>query len=751
MQLAGSIDLNSGSIEDAIDNPSGSGGSVALVMVTGLENVNVDTIPPTLSITSSPHISISNEMTYETSGNCGDDNQGVTVALTDSNGTSIAASPVPICNSGIWSSGQMDVSSLLDGEVTITVNHSDMAGNAAMEQFIVVDKDGTAPIVTIDTLVAVTPTNEDNFPLSGTCSEGGVAVTVGVSEGVLSDAGPSCQSGTPGTWSTSVDLSELSAGNYTVAASQADNVGNTGAAAQQDIVKPEESRNIALKSLSLGLEFSCVLDGGEVRCWGRGNYGQLGNGSSDDQSYFVTVVNGDNNPLDDIIEISGGSYHTCALQSNGRVWCWGRGGLGQLGHDGSGAKQSNAVQVHTDSDNTVLSGIVHISLNGDHSCALKSNGRVWCWGKGTQGQLGNGGSSDQNYPVAVESSADVPQEDIVQLGAGRNHTCALKSDGQVLCWGNQRYGILGNGNGGDTYGDFTTRPSLVKLNSGDDPEDFLDDIVRLGIGNEHSCVLKSDKKVWCWGRGRYDKFGNGNDTDQVYAIAVQSDLDVIQVQTGRHHTCGILENRTVHCWGRGNSGQLGHGQTPEDSSGVSVSDGMESLSNITQISLGGWHACGISASEGILCWGAGGHGRLGNGSTTNQSLSVSVIADSTASPPTPLTVDTYQRSYDCILGGSSCALNSIELSLEGGTTSPSSESDFNFNISGMTTGETLAIYSDADCETQVGNELTADGPVSITSLETDGLYSYYFRTRGGSNIAGCSESFLSYVYDSSLK
>ena len=743
VQLGGSINLNSGSIGDGAGNPAGSG-TVTLPSVTGLENVIVDG-PPALSITSSAHINISNQMTYEISGNCGVNNREVTVVLTDSGSGSIPASPTPICNSGAWSSGQMDTSSLDEGEITITVNHSDMGGSTATRQ-IMVDKDLTEPIVAIDAFVSVTAINEGNFPLSGTCSEEGVTVTVGVSGGVLSDAGPSCQSGTPGTWDTSVDLSGLSPGNYTVTASQVDSAGNTGMAFQQDIVKPQQAHSIALDSFDSGLRFNCVLNGGQVKCWGQGNYGQIGNGSMGNQPHPVTVVDGNGNALGDVVEITAGDYHACVLQSNGRMWCWGRADYGQLGHDNTDTHRPNAVEVYADNSNTVLSEIVHIHAGASHTCALKSNGQVLCWGNGTSGQLGNGASSSEYYPVTVESSADVALDGIVALSAGGANTCALKSDGQVLCWGNQQYGRLGNGS---TSSGTINRPTSVKLGSGSDPEDFLDDVVQIDTGNEHSCAIKSDKKAWCWGRGRDRKFGNGSDSNQSYAIAVHSSQNINQITLGREHTCAILEDRTAYCWGRATSGQLGHGATPSHSNGVAVA----SLTNLIATSAGGWHNCAISASQGVFCWGSASHDRLGDGSTSgSQSSPVSVIADNTTSPPTPLTeVNTYQRSYDCAVGGSSCALSSIELALQSGSTSPSSASNFNFTVSGIAIGETLALYSDADCGTQVGSELTADGPVSITSLATDGLYAYYFRVSRGSGITNCSTSFLPYVLDSSLK
>ena len=179
VQLAGSIDLNSGSIEDAADNPSGSGGSVALAMVTGLENVNVNT-PLAVSITSHPNINISNQTTYEVRGNCSESGENVAVVLTDSGSGSITVSPVPTCNLGTWSSGQINTSSLTeplaDGDITITVNHMDSGSNSAPEQTVMVLKDIVAPTVSSVTI-----------PAANTYTTGDLEFTVVFNEAVTID------------------------------------------------------------------------------------------------------------------------------------------------------------------------------------------------------------------------------------------------------------------------------------------------------------------------------------------------------------------------------------------------------------------------------------------------------------------------------------------------------------------------------------------------------------------------------------
>ena len=180
---------------------------------------------------------------------------------------------------------------------------------------------------------------------------------------------------------------------------------------------------------------------------GRGDDSQLGNDGTAHKDHPVNVVdgNGSSNHLGDIVQITAGSIHACALNSDGEVLCWGAGGVGRLG-DGGTTSKDYPVHVVGTSGTGQLNGIVQISAGGAHTCALSSVGEVLCWGQGTSGQLGNDVDSNSSYPVYVvagEGSAD-HLGGIVQISSGNSHTCALTSDREVLCWGDGVRGQLGN-------------------------------------------------------------------------------------------------------------------------------------------------------------------------------------------------------------------------------------------------------------------------------------------------------------------
>ena len=185
--------------------------------------------------------------------------------------------------------------------------------------------------------------------------------------------------------------------------------------------------------------------------------GLLGNNSvvNGNVLYPVDVVGPDTDSnssgdgvLGSIVQISVGGYHTCVLNSSGNVLCWGSGNSGKLGNNATD-NSSFPVQVvgpDTDSNSAgdgVLGNIVQISIGRDHTCALNSSGNVLCWGDNYYGQLGDDSTSDRSYPAFVVESdgSTTPLIGVVQLSTGKRHTCALTSAETVLCWGNGVWAI----------------------------------------------------------------------------------------------------------------------------------------------------------------------------------------------------------------------------------------------------------------------------------------------------------------------
>ena len=177
-----------------------------------------------------------------------------------------------------------------------------------------------------------------------------------------------------------------------------------------------------------------------------------------------------------------------------------------------------------------------------HTCALRNNGGVVCWGAGAQGQIGNGMTTAMNnmgQPVLGITDA-------ISLSAGANHTCAVRLNGRVVCWGNNAGGQIGN----NTTGAPVTSPSEV-FN--------LVDAVSIGLGAQHTCAVRKTGGVRCWGTNTNGQIGDGSTTNRLQATDARSITDAVRIAAGTDFTCAARAGGQVVCWGSNTNGQLGSG------------------------------------------------------------------------------------------------------------------------------------------------------------------------------------------------
>jgi prepilin-type N-terminal cleavage/methylation domain-containing protein len=386
-----------------------------------------------------------------------------------------------------------------------------------------------------------------------------------------------------------------------------------------------------------------LISNGTVRCWGRNDYGQLGNGTTTDSSTPVQVSG-----ITNATQVSLGAAHACARLADSTVRCWGYNFYGQLGN---GTNTNSTVPVTV----TGLTGVTQVSAGGGNTCARLVDGTLRCWGYNFYGQLGNGTTTSSYTPVQVSGITTASE---VFMAHGW-HACARLSDGTARCWGWNGMGQLGNGT--------TTNSSTPVTVSG------LTGVTGIALGYEHTCTTINDGSVRCWGENDsyYGKLGDATYTNRTTPVTVSSLTGITQLDAGQYHTCAIRNDGVVRCWGYNGNGQLGDGTNTQRNSPVSATgftgatdldagtditcariyDGtvrcvgwnafgqlgngttntsytpvtVSGLTNIVHISTKGNHVCAVDSNyvdSTARCWGANASGQLGDGTTTNRSTPV---------------------------------------------------------------------------------------------------------------------------------
>ena len=180
----------------------------------------------------------------------------------------------------------------------------------------------------------------------------------------------------------------------------------------------------------------CALDkSGKVRCTGwNGHYG-IGDGTASSKKVPVAVKS-----LSGVTQIAYGQRFGCGVQADGSNWCW--------GYNGNGEGGGNHKSTYNKTISKTFGGekLRRIEAGGNHTCAIDNDGKLWCWGYNGYGQLGNGNKTGQSVPNPVVGGAQWRD-----IGLGANHTCAVRTDGAVYCWGYSQYGQVGAGQYGTTF------------------------------------------------------------------------------------------------------------------------------------------------------------------------------------------------------------------------------------------------------------------------------------------------------------
>lgn len=347
------------------------------------------------------------------------------------------------------------------------------------------------------------------------------------------------------------------------------------------------------------------------------------------------------------IQVVAGQHTTCARQDS-RVTCWGRAEFGRLGQPGVNlgddpGEMGNQLAAVNVGDGTV----VDVGVGENHTCVLMDTGAVRCWGSAFYGELGTGDRQDRGDRPG-DMGANLVD---VDLGAGtsaaalevyENHGCALLTDGRLKCWGRNSYGLLGQEDDdirGDDPGEMGENLPGVDLGTGLT-------VTAVAAGDHFNCALLGDSSVKCWGRNNHGQLGQEHRTqlgddpgelgDNLPPIDLGNGRSVQTLAAGKYHTCALLDNNSVKCWGYNVYGQLGqeHSESIGDGPGemgnslpdVDLGPGRSAVA----IAAGELHTCALLNNGEVKCWGDNTYGQLGQGDTRDRGDNASEMGDNLA-------------------------------------------------------------------------------------------------------------------------
>ncbi len=333
------------------------------------------------------------------------------------------------------------------------------------------------------------------------------------------------------------------------------------------------------QAIAAGNDYTAVIkEDGSLWTWGYNEYGQLGDGTREDKSTPVKI-------MDNVTAVSAGGYLTAAIKEDGSLWTWGWNNYGQLG-DGTMENKSTPVKI--------MDNVVAVSAGYNHTAAIKEDGSLWTWGYNGDGQLGDGTTEAKSTPVKIIDNVDA-------VYTGRIYTAAIKEDGSLWTWGHNGDGQLGDG----TRKDKTT------------PVKIMDNVATVSTGYGHTAAIKEDGSLWIWGYNVWDQLGDGTGKDKTTPIKIMD--NVAAVSAGRRHTAAIKEEESLWTWGYNGYGQLGDGTRMTRSTPVKIMD------NVAAVSAGYNHTVAIKEDGSLWAWGRNSDGQLGDGTTENRSTPVKIM------------------------------------------------------------------------------------------------------------------------------
>jgi alpha-tubulin suppressor-like RCC1 family protein len=468
-------------------------------------------------------------------------------------------------------------------------------------------------------------------------------------------------------------------------------LGNGGTTDSTDPI--QIGSNTDWTAISLGNKFSCATKINQsLWCWGDNSAGQL----SYDKATPVFSTPQQESSMSSWNKVATGNGNTCAITNSQALYCWGDNSYGQLTLNNiTTTDSSTPQQIYEDGPVAATTPFTaqDVAVGDGQSCAIKTDGTLWCWGNNSSGQLGVGTTSSLTTPHQVSHTTTWRE-----VNAGDHHTCAIDADYVGYCWGLNDSGQLAAGNllntdsprlfdtsenwqaidsgelhscglktvsgsslytlwcgGGNNYGQLgissTANQSVPQQITGLDAAIPLPHWTAFSTGHYHTCAITDSGVLYCWGRNDDGQLGRGNNSDVATNWSPQTKVskgadDWIKIVAGATHTCGIKATDdastvqdTLYCWGDNRTGQLGDNTTTDSYSPIQVSEDPTIASPVSfaalDVAVGGYfngtntygHTCAIKTDNTLWCWGENAQSQLGDNTTTSSNVPIQISAD----------------------------------------------------------------------------------------------------------------------------
>jgi alpha-tubulin suppressor-like RCC1 family protein len=452
----------------------------------------------------------------------------------------------------------------------------------------------------------------------------------------------------------------------------------------------------------------------KIAAWGRGSEGAMGNSDYSDRPAAVSVSQSVLMADKTIVQVVASNGTSYALTTQGRVYAWGSNANGKLGIDSTSFSWATPQVVIVSSGISALFGKTVVSIAGGatHCLALCSDGTVVSWGNNAEGQLGDNTTTQRLVPVLVNAADGVSAlsgKKVVAIAAGESHSLALCSDGTITSWGSNTSGQLG------TVPSLSSRVPVPVDTAEARSALFGKSVASIDAGANHNLALCTDGTLVAWGSNASGELGDDSTALRYAPVLVTTNAGsavngrtVTSISAGGASSLALCSDGTLAAWGSNSHGQLGNGSTTPRQAPFRVSaDSGSALEGklVVSIEAGGTHSLALCSDGTLVTWGSNDRGQLGDNSSVQRLLPVTVnavqgvsflagskvrqISQRSGSQDHSLGVFGMPQERMIIKG------NSIEVSHQDTTPSLNDHTDFGHaNLHGMTVSRTFTIVNE---------------------------------------------------------